>query len=571
MVQAITQKNHGCIKLLVDDADYSKLERDSHGYVLRLAGPIRHSESLLKIQGMFFDNDPKGRLSLWRLYKASVSHLSVHSILTDYGIYRDIADGADMNELMFSISMVEDFAVRGYMYAKWPGLVLDTAYANHVSALRLRDLTQDTNLGNKIAANLLSYSLVGRGCIRLGTELEKEIELVHTQLLNLESDVRSTFSNFLGSSEEPKEKSSLVNSGQKVLAVAKLMRLFEINHARLPNVYTPPYTDTYEENDLFGTVAVENIGGEAMTWALNTLSLEITTEKMAQTEKAVSIEAETILGEWEYALKKRERLVSTLKELDPKSHFEQICFPKEDYSEFVRTRSKLIGPIKRVVDQLRMVKSTTDESQGKLSGYVDMPVALQVIASKSKRNDVFTQDEIEKKSEAWAIIGDLSKSLEAIQGEMKDVLVALAEVSKELFPSHDSWACYAFNENLHVIKDFSEPYNSSVKGRIGSLPSGIKTYLPDAIRLTAKRLTETTADIKVMLVASDGYPLGYYGIENDLKEAIEQVSKTGILLVGLGIGSENTKRYFKSNCTITQPYDLMKYFAKTYMEISSMF
>ncbi|MCL4517948.1 MAG: hypothetical protein M1587_01985 [Thaumarchaeota archaeon] len=573
MVQAITQKHHNDIKLLVDEIDYPKLEQDSHGFVLRLSGPIRHSENLLKLQGMYFDNDQRGRLSLWRLYKASVSHLCAHAILTDYSIYKELVDRTSLNNLMFSISMVEDYVLRGYMSARWPGLMFDTAYANHVSALRMKDVSKDPIFANKMAANLLSYMLIGRVFNQLGTEVDKEVESIHTLLLRLEATVRSASANFTDSSREPMQKTKIVEPKQKTAIVERMARLFEKNNAQLSDIYTPPYTDSHGENELFGNlITVENIGGiDSMTWALKALSIQIPDAKMAQYEKSTSAEADTILGEWEFSLKSRERLVEMLRGLDPNTHFEHIVFPREDYSEFVRTRSKLIGPIKRVLDQLRMVKSTTDESQGKESGFIDTQAAIQVVASKSKRNDVFMQDEIDKKSESWAIVGDLSKSLETIQGEMRDVLVSLSEVAKELFPSSDSWACYAFNEDLHVIKDFSEAYNSTAKGRIGGLPSGLKTYLPDAIRIAGRRLAASPGDAKVLLVASDGFPLGYDGIEEDLIDTIEQVTKSGIILVGLGIGSEMTKQYFKTNCSITQPYDLMKYFVKTYMEISSLF
>ena len=66
--------------------------------------------------------------------------------------------------------------------------------------------------------------------------------------------------------------------------------------------------------------------------------------------------------------------------------------------------------------------------------------------------------------------------------------MCLAEVAKDLIPNHNSWACYAFNENLYIVKDFTEIYGMRTKSRIGGLGSGLKTYLPDALRLAANRL-----------------------------------------------------------------------------------
>ena len=92
------------------------------------------------------------------------------------------------------------------------------------------------------------------------------------------------------------------------------------------------------------------------------------------------------------------KLVEMHKSLDPKTHFERVLFPNEDYTEFARTRSRLIGPIRLVLDRLRMIKFTVDESQGKESGYVDIPTAIQVVASKTERNDVFVQEENDLRS-----------------------------------------------------------------------------------------------------------------------------------------------------------------------------
>ena len=95
---------------------------------------------------------------------------------------------------------------------------------------------------------------------------------------------------------------------------------------------------------------------------------------------------------------------------------------------------ELIGPIRLVLDRLKMVRFTVDESQGKESGYVDIPMAIQVVASQSERNDVFIQEENELRSEAWAIVIDSSKSLETFQSEVRDIAVCLTEVAKNLIP-----------------------------------------------------------------------------------------------------------------------------------------
>jgi nitric oxide reductase activation protein len=178
------------------------------------------------------------------------------------------------------------------------------------------------------------------------------------------------------------------------------------------------------------------------------------------------------------------------------------------------------------------------------------------------------QEEVEKKSEAWAILIDSSKSLETLKGESRDIAVCLAEVARDLIPDQNSWAVYSFDERMYIVKDFMEIYGTTSKARIGGLHNGIKTYLPDAIRMATLRLANNAQNMKVLLVASDGLPLGYDGIDSALIEAIEKANRAGIVLIGLGIGSSQITKYFRSNCVIESPFDLMNHFVRTYYELA---
>ncbi|MHB8567131.1 MAG: VWA domain-containing protein [Nitrososphaerales archaeon] len=568
-LQSLTQKKPNDIKLIVDEIEYPTLERDSHGYILRLSAPRRARDNVMSLHGMYFDSDVNGKTSLWRMFRASIYHLSLHSALTDYGVYRDaLSKDVNSNNAMFAISLVEDYALRGLMRAKWPGLMYDTAYANHMSYSQFRNL-KDEDAALKAAANLLSYSMIGQPVSSINQEIDQDLEDIHSDLLKVESGLFESLKvENSGSSSLVFESSSssTQHSAKKELAL-RIIDFFEERSLYLNGIPSLPFTDNHGPNLLFDNVEPSEERFDTLRLACQELSVL----PQEENDKATEIESQTTLNEWEYAISIRQRLVESYRELDAQSHFERILFPGEDYAEFVRTRSKLIGPIRRVLDHLRMVKSAIDEVQGMESGYVDIPTAIQVVASQSARNDVFIREEFEMKSESWAILVDSSKSLESVQGEVKEILVCLAEVARDLIPNPSSWACYAFNENFYVVKDFSELYTNSVKGRIGSLSSGVKTYLPDALRLAANRLAKTNEDVKVLLVASDGFPLGYEGIDEELIRAIEHVTKSGIQLIGLGVGSSSIRKYFKSNCVINHPYDLMNHFVKSYLELSNLF
>ena len=77
---------------------------------------------------MYYDNDQRGKSSLWRMFRSSVYHLSLHTVTTDYGFYKSLSDSVQkMNNLLFSISLVEDYAIMVHMAVRWRGLWSDTA------------------------------------------------------------------------------------------------------------------------------------------------------------------------------------------------------------------------------------------------------------------------------------------------------------------------------------------------------------------------------------------------------------------------------------------------------------
>jgi hypothetical protein len=570
-VQSLTQKTPKDVKVLVDDTPYPLLERDSVGYVIHLSEPKKVRDNLFSLYGLYFDNDPEGKASLWRMFRASLYHLAIHSAVTDFSIYADFAGSHDTNDALFAISMAEDYVVRGYTRALWPGLVLDEAYGNYLSALRFIDLKSEKDPANLVAANLLSYQMTGKPIRKIGQgNLDRDIETLHSSLVKFSYEVEKSFA--IIDDENGKMNRAISLAGMKVRAAEQVVKVFEAENLFLKNVHSLPYTESHGQNYLFDNSVIaltQEKKVAAIRAAYDELSISRSDQKIREAEATLENEGNGVMAEFEYTLIGRQRMLDLFKAIDTKTHFEEFTFPKEDYAQFVRTRAKLIGPIRRVLDQLRMVKNIEDEVDMKESGFVDIPLAIQVVASKSDRTDVFLQEEVEKKSEAWAILVDSSKSLETLKGEARDIAVCLAEVARDLIPDQNAWAVYSFDERMYIVKDFGEIYGNSTKSRIGGLRTGVGTYLPDAIRVVTSRMAKNPQHLKVLLVASDGLPLGYEGIEKDLIDSIEKANRAGIQLIGLGVGSSQITKYFRSNCVIDGPFDLMNHFVRTYYEMAT--
>jgi len=225
-----------------------------------------------------------------------------------------------------------------------------------------------------------------------------------------------------------------------------------------------------------------------------------------------------------------------------------------------------------------MIKNQEDEVYRVEAGLVDLQEAIQVIASRTMRSDIFTREEPLKKNESWSILIDFSSSTEGLALEAKKSAVCLAEaaatclaeVSSSLLSNGEPWGLYGFGDRFYIVKDFLEDYSMQVKARLGGIrPRGL-TYLPDAIKIAANIIRANSGDSRsFMLIVSDGLPTGYSGIEKELEEALYDVERAGVLPLAIGINTKRIKRFFDHYCTISSPYDLMKSFVRSYMELSS--
>ncbi len=98
------------------------------------------------------------------------------------------------------------------------------------------------------------------------------------------------------------------------------------------------------------------------------------------------------------------------------------------------------------------------------------------------------------------------KSILAVE---KEALVLFCEALERV---GDSYALAGFSGSgrlateFFYLKDFSEPLNGEIKGRIGGIRPEKNTRMGPAIRHAAKELKEYPARIKLMIILSDGLP-----------------------------------------------------------------
>ncbi len=554
-VTSIGRRDHETLKLILDKNLTSPiLGSDSRGYVIKLPAPKVVKGGFYSLQGLYFDPDERGWGGLWRLFKASLYHTALHAAYSDFRSYAPWAGGRETRTATYAVSLVEDFRVTRKALKTWPGILSDIAHANFVSSLRLGDLDEIEDDSTRFATKLL-LSLWGvlppeKGKASEDREAREVASSIATQV---ELSTKA-------SKEE--EKGILVECAQ--LAYAPVA-----SRHSLKEIPCFPHTESHGVSEVFDSELVE--GGDQSALVRSAYQAVGLAEPTSKDETASLMEASEFYQDSLESERMLTRVRDQYDELIATTRLDSIEFPPADYASYLRVRSSLAGPIRNIRDQLRLVKNVSDETSPHESGQVDTQAAMQVIASGDTRTDVFTRDEIAAKQEAWAILVDASKSTSSFSHEVKGITTCLAEVANQLVPMKDQWALYTFNNSLQIIKEFTEGFGVENRARIGGIQQRNLTYLPDALRVCYRALASRPVDVRILVVASDGYPAGYDGIEKNLVSTIRDVSRSGVLLIGVGIDSHALEEYFTVNCVVGHPYQMMKSFVKAYMELSSLF
>ncbi len=553
-VTNVGQRDHDTLRLILDEKLPNPiLTSDKRGPIVKLPVPRALDEDKFSLHGLH--GEERSWPVLWRLFKASLYHASLHVAFSDFPRYAEWARGKDVNTATYSVSLVEDLNVTLRATKRWPGLIPDLVYSNYISSLRIRDANAIQNPSLRFATKLLLgvWGLHGQRNDRV--EEDREAQSVASTLRRIVSEANSR--------KADEAKAMLLDAAQNTYAAV-------IKRGPLPEVPYFPHTEAHGPSSVFaGGVIREPIDSRRVpASAYEALGLKqhgVEEEKRTLDEAAEAYES--ILD----TRGRTSRILQKYRDLISATRLDGVEFPSEDYGMFLRIRSDLAGPIRTIRDQLSVVKNVLDDTSPHPSGQLDMPEAVQVLAARSTRSDVFQREEIARKDEAWGILVDTSRSISSFSHEAKGIATCLSEVAKGLITTQSRWGMYAFNSTLQIVKDFDEEHSLNTQGRIGGLVQKNITLLPDALMSCHKILASRAVDTRILVVVSDGYPTGYADIEKKLVSTIKEISRSGTLLIGVGVDSDAIEEYFTVNCVLDNPYHMMKGFVKAYLELSSSF
>lgn len=564
----ITRKKHEEVKILFQDGIlFPSLKTDSHGYVLYLAKPKMIGEEKIRYQDIISSlNDEFVKKLVWRNFKASVFHLSMHAAISNFEAYASWAKNKNSELAIYVASLVEDALINAYLKALWSPFQYDVAFANAFSYLKLKTPSNLPENISKLMVSILAKFSVGLIKEALPENMQKNVEEICLILLEIENIAHQKLSSQNGNIEEDIFKDEKINVADKIYTV--LNGYGETMH--VPSLF---YTESHGNNTVFYEREIPNTSEmeKILPHALSRLGIKTYEDTSPKASLWVYDNAEfsQIFPTWEAREKAEQKILSNYQTLLSDVRFTSFEYPNEDLAEYLRCRSLLSGAIRRILELLRGVKNIRGEDYRLESGLVDLQEAIQVIASKSQRSDIFTRDELQSREEAWAILIDASHSLNFFTGEVRGIALCLSEVAKNLFFDAQAWSLFAFNNKFYVIKDFSESFTNRVRARIGGLNHSGLTYLPDGLMLAAEALKKCREESRVLVVVSDFFPSGYENVEEEFKEKVKKVERSGIGLIGIGVNSNAVRNYFRISCVVEDPFELMKKFVKAFLEYSS--
>jgi hypothetical protein len=478
-------------------------------------------------------------------------------------MYADWAKDKNMNLATYIVSTLEDALMNAHLRAHWFPLIQDIAYANAISYLRLKPTSSLPNSTLRVMTSTLSSFTIGMIKGTLTKEMQKDVEYLVTRLREIEDLAYKGLS-----SGKTKETNSNSINDRKVKLVDDMYKVLS-RYGEPSEVPSLPYTEDHGMNSVFyeNLVPAEDEIQETLEHVLVRLGSKLEQDDFR--ESLSENEVSQAFSTWESRRRTEERILEDYKILGSNMHFSSFEFPQEDYTDYLRRKMYLAGPIRRILNKLRLLRNVYGDDFRHETGLLDLQEAIQVIASRSPRTDVFTLEELQSMEEAWSILVDASRSLNYFHGEVRGIVLCLAEVANELLLDKTAWGVFAFSNKFYVVKDFSEIYTNRIRARIGGLEHSGLTYLPDGIMLAAEALKKRTEESKVLVVVSDFFPSGYENIEEELKEKVKKIERSGIGVIGIGVNSRAVEDYFRVNCIVENPYDLMKKFAKAFIEYSS--
>ena len=554
------QKDDTKVKI-IEDANIAQpiLRVDDVGFCIKVPTPKSSEDGLIEYLGNKFTDDTTGKLRVGRLFRASILHLSTHT-LVPFSKEKVCPKESDSNVEAFVKSLITDAYVNTYLKEKSPDSLLDIAYANALAFQKLKPPSRIYTKATRVMTTLLRRLWINS----LKNEQKSEEDFIIDQIANSVTKLRRVFSDTIRNNKIVAEEIFDDNFKQIAGLLDPLGPFLEAPSFRHTESLGPCsiYTDIELSNPSFQ---------EIFSASLSVLGKPIPSfdnlDKLWKPEHdAESLQA---FNSDRYQKQREQKILSKIQPYLEITKFKSIEIPEEDYTQYLRARKLVQGASRRLLDILRSAFNYLDEDPRQEMGQLDLTAVIQSLASNKPATDVFVLDEYLKPSFAWSILFDVSTSMK-VKGEYGRALaIAVAEAAKELMLDATSWTFFAFSSKLYLLKASNESYSKRVRARIGGLKFEGLTFIPDAIQVAGKMLAKRFEEQRCLIVISDGWPNGYENMPSVLKKCVDGLLNKNVIVIGIGVETDRMGKFFQLHSSIYTQKDLINKFGSLYANASA--
>ena len=554
------QKDNTKVKILQDPTLVQPtLQSDNFGFTVKFPTVRILENGDFSFLGHKFSGNNEGKSKIGRLFRASVLHLTTHT-LAPFQKEKIVPKESDAIVEAFAKSLINDTYVNAYIQAWYPDRFFDLAYANAFAYQKIKSSERIFTDSTKLMAALLTK--LNTGLIKNSPGAEEE-QIVN-QLFNDLTTLKKTF--LTSMNDEHVKLAELFD--EKVKLIKSLLEPFgpfleapSLRHTESIgrcSIYSEAETSDNDFENLF-VHSLMSLGGEM--FAEGNMDQCWRPEQEAEALQAFNSD--------NYQKQRDEKILAKINPYVALTRFKSVSIPEEDYTQYLRARNLVQGASRRLLDILRSAFNYLDEDPRQEMGQLDLPSVIQSLASNKPATDVFVLDEYLKPNFAWSLIFDVSNSMQ-VKGEYGRALaIAVAEAARELMTDPTSWTFFAFSDRLYIVKDSSESYSKKVRARIGGLKFEGLTYIPDAIQIAGKMLAKRFEEQRCLIVVSDGWPYGYPDMPEALKKCVDDLLRKGVIVIGVGVDTKRMDDYFHLHASVYTQKDLINKFGSIYANASA--
>ncbi len=554
------QKDNTKVKILQDPALIQPtLRADDVGFTIKLPTVQTLPDGCFSYLGHKFPDSNMGKTKIGRLFRASVLHLTTHT-LVPFSKEKIAPKVAGTIIEAFANSLINDTYVNAYIKAWYPDRFFDLAYANALAYQKIKSSERIFTSSTKLMAALLTKLNMGLIKNSPGTEEEQTVNELFNNLTELKERFLASMAG-----EEIKLEELFDEKAKEIKRLLEPFGPFLEAPSLRHTESTGPcsiYSEAEPSSDDFESLFVQSlmsIGGNVPT--VDTIDQCWRPEQETESLQAFNSDS--------YQKQREEKILSKISTYVALTRFKGVSIPEEDYTQYLRARNLVQGAGRRLLDILRSAFNYLDEDPRQEMGQLDLASVIQSLASNKPATDVFVLDEYLKPNFAWSIIFDVSSSMQ-VKGEYGRALaIAVAEAAKELMTDPTSWTFFGFSDKLYILKDSSESYSKRVRARIGGLKFKGLTYLPDAVQIAGKMLAKRFEEQRCLMVISDGWPYGYPNMPMALKESVDDLLRKGVIVIGIGVETKRMGNFFNLHASVYTQKDLINKFGSIYANASA--